>query len=722
MKVIVTEKPSVARDIAAFLRATKKRDGYFEGEGYQVTWAFGHLVALKDPDEYDPSLKKWSTATLPIIPKRFELKVIDSASVKKQFAVIKRLIESADQVIEATDAGREGELIFRYILSLSHCKGIAMQRLWLNSLTEEAMAKAFEHLRPLDDFDCLYQAARCRSESDWIVGLNATRYLTVKYGFGSLLWSVGRVQTPVLALIVKKDEVIRHFKTEPFWEVFTSYRDVAFKWVGERFKKKEEAEALVEKVKVDSFKIASIQSKDEKVLPPQLYDLTDLQRDMNRRFGLSAQETLEIAQQLYESKAITYPRTDSRFLSGDMKKEVVQIFRGLCQFKGEEIASLPLDNLPFSMRIVNDKKVQDHHAILPTGKRVGELSSPAFKVYEAIVTRMIAAFYPPCLKKVTVVEGNAGSSAFRAKGVVIVDQGWTKLYPKQNAGEDEQELPQFSEGESGPHAPYLKEGKTEPPKHYSENSLLGAMETAGKLIEDEHLKDALKEKGLGTPATRALIIETLIKRGYIEREKKLLKATGMGRFLIALVQDPQLRSAELTGEWEGKLKQIEEGALESASFMQEISEYTKRLVSAGSSPINPQMWGLCPCCKAPVIEGKVGYGCSRWREGCSFRLWREWEGILLQPGDIQQLLQQRVLLRPLTAKDGEPTVLALSDAGEIVSLPLPKRVPFKPKTPYQPQGKGRSSSYTSSSTSSPTSSPSKAGKAPARKGRTKKGG
>ena len=530
MIAVLAEKPSVARELASFFGATERHDGYYEGQGYQVTWALGHLVTLKEPHDYDPTLKKWSLETLPFVPERFGLKPLHEKGAGKQLAVVRRLFRAADELIAATDAGREGELIFRYILELTGCGGKPARRLWLNSLTREAIRQAFSHLRPLSRYDALYAAARCRDEADWIVGLNATRYYTVRYGTGGLLWSVGRVQTPVLAMIVRRDDEIRTFKPEPFWELLTRYRGAVFKFAGDRFVREDDAQSVLRRVQGQPFVILGVERKPERIQPPQLYDLTELQRDMNRRFGLSADATLKAAQSLYEDKLITYPRTDSRYLGGDMRSKIPGILEDLRSIRPDEIGKLDLGALAFTGRIINDAKVGDHHAIIPTGKQPGALSPVGQKVYDAVVTRLIAAFYPAGVKEVTTVAGISNGVPFRARGVRVLEPGWTVLYPRKHdeKEEDEQELPEFRSGESGPHEPSIREGETAPPKPYTDASLLGAMETAGKLVDDEQLKEALKEKGLGTPATRAAIIETLLERGYISREKKALRGDGPG--------------------------------------------------------------------------------------------------------------------------------------------------------------------------------------------------
>ncbi len=671
MIVVLTEKPSVARDIAAFLGANKRHEGYYEGGGYQVTWAFGHLISLKDPEEYDPGLKKWSLATLPFIPSQFELKIVDNKGGRKQFAVIKKLFKSASELICATDAGREGELIFRYILFMSGCIKKSWKRLWLSSLTEEALQAAFQNLKPSHEYNNLYAAAKCRSESDWIVGINGTRSMTVRYGRGKMLWSLGRVQTPVLAMIVNRDDEIRYFKSEPFWELFTKYREVSFKLKGDRFHSKEEAENTLNSVNGFPFIVDKVTTKKENEHAPLLYDLTELQREMNRKYGMTAADSLQTAQTLYEQKLITYPRTDSRYLTQDMKGEIVQILTHLKKIKNKEIEYLNLSQLSFSNRIINDKKVTDHHAIIPTGKLPPVLSYQSQSVYDAILIRLIASFYPTCIKEVTSIEGSANHKNFQAKGVRIVSPGWTLLYPKKSEENSDskqtheaQEFPLFQKGEIGSHAAYVTEGKTKSPAHYNENVLLGAMETAGKFVEDEVLKEALKEKGIGTPATRASIIETLIKRQYIERSGKSLIATDLGRYLIALVQDHHLKSPELTGEWEAKLKAMEKGKFGVEEFMKGIAQFTKQLVEGGDLyKIDEAIYGNCPKCKCLIIKGKKGYGCSKWQEGCSFVLWKNYKNIELNEEQIRSLLQKKILLQPIDGK-----ILSISNQGDLAEI------------------------------------------------------
>jgi DNA topoisomerase-3 len=679
MKVVIAEKPSVAREIAAVLNITGKKSGYIEGRGCAITWAFGHLVTLQEPGEYDESLKRWSLETLPFIPDEFKLKLIGNRGVDEQFQVIKTLCEQAEEIVCATDAGREGELIFRYILALSGCEQKPIRRLWLNSLTPDAIKDAFKNLKDGHEYDALYAAARCRSESDWIVGLNATRYYTVRHGrFGGgtdrVLWSIGRVQTPVLAMIVKRDDEIDQFRSKPFWELTTLYRTVVFKYTGERFEKPELAQVLLQKITDQPFEITQIAGKEKKEPPPQLFDLTTLQREVNKAHGLSAADTLAATQNLYESKLVTYPRTDSRYLNKDMKPRIPQILEQLKAIRAEQIAPLNLAKLPFTSRIVDDKKVTDHHAIIPTGVEPRSLGANEQLVYDAITTQFIAAFYPVCLKQLTTVDGISNEVPFQAKGTQIIEPGWTVLFPKKKkpADEDEEQtLPAFEKGETGPHEPVLREGKTNPPKHFTENSLLGAMEAAGKSVEDDALREALKERGIGTPATRAAIIETLLSRNYIRREKKLLLATDMGRCLIALIRDPLLKSPEMTGEWEGKLKQIERGQLADAEFMAGICGYIRGLIQNSSNGrIDTAHMGNCPLCGKSVIKGKTAYGCSGWKEGCVFILNPEYKGLSLTAGQIQGLLQLRILPYPVQI-NGEPRLLILSTQGGVMDLQLP---------------------------------------------------
>ena len=684
MKVVIAEKPSVARDIASVLKITGKKQGFIEGRGCAITWAFGHLVTLLEPGEYDPALKRWSLDTLPFIPDEFKLKLIENRGVAEQFETIKKLCQEAEEIVCATDAGREGELIFRYILSLSGCERKPIRRLWLSSLTPDAIKEAFKELKDGHDYDPLYAAARCRSESDWIVGLNATRYFTVRHGRlasgdDRVLWSVGRVQTPVLAMIVQRDDEILRFRPKPFWELATQYRDIVFKYTGDRFQKPEKAQELLEKITGEPFTVTQVAGKQKKEQPPQLFDLTTLQREINKSLGLSAADTLAATQNLYESKLVTYPRTDSRYLSADMKPRIPKILQSLEPLRAEQIQPLELSKLPFTKRIVDDKKVTDHHAIIPTGIIPRGLGTNEQVVYDAIVTQFIAAFYPICIKKITTVDGESAGVKFQAKGTVVVEPGWTALFPKKKkkkkasaaGADDDQTLPTFGKGESGPHEPSIREGKTKPPKYFTENSLLGAMEAAGKLVDDDTLREVLKERGIGTPATRAAIIETLLRRNYIRREKKQIRATDMGRCLVALIHDPLLKSPEMTGEWEGKLKQIERAETPASDFMEGISTYTRKLIGHGAAAqLDTDRLGDCPRCGKKIIKGKTAYGCSGWKEGCPFVLEAEYKGLALTRNQIQVLLQMRVLPYPVHL-DGQLRLLLLNTQGDLMDIDLP---------------------------------------------------
>ena len=675
MKVILTEKPSVARDIAKCLHINTKRDGYFEGNGYQITWAFGHLVELKEPDEYHPEWKRWSLESLPIIPEQFGLKARGDESAQKQLNIIKRLFEAADEIVCATDAGREGELIFRYILAWTQCLQKPFTRLWISSLTDESIRKGFAQLQEGSVYDGLYRAAKCRSESDWIVGLNATRLYTLKFGQQGLLWTIGRVQTPVLALIVQKDLEIAKFIPKDFWELHSLYRAADFQYVGGRFDQKADAEALLSQIEGHDFEITSVKGKRELVNPPLLYDLTELQKDMSIRYGLTADQTLTCAQQLYEKKHITYPRTDSRCLTNDMKPGMKPLLEKLRLRFEAQITALDFDKLPLGSRYFNDAKVSDHHAIIPTTTLPGSLAHDEAKVYEAIVLRIIAAFYPACVKQITTVLGAVKHIKFKTTGTIIEAPGWQVLYkndsPSQSSKVDETKiLPNFVQGETGPHQPTINQGKTTPPKPYNEASLLGMMESAGKTCDDEELKEALKEKGLGTPATRASIIEVLIKRNYIQRQKKLLLSTESGRHLISIIADDRLKSAAMTGEWEAKLKKIEHNTYNPDQFMAEIIQFTQQLKDESTKPLyDDSKLGDCPLCQHPVIEGRQGYGCSQWKAGCKFVLWKQAFHLTVSRDMACQLLQNGRTLNAYVIKindevfNAQLTLNALGETG-----------------------------------------------------------
>ncbi len=667
MKVVIAEKPSVARDLAKHLGATTRGNGFLEGRGWVVTWAFGHLIELCEPEDYTLDWKPWRLSALPIIPEKFKLRPRADGSAAEQLATIKRFFESADEIICATDAGREGELIFRYILSWTGCEAKPAKRLWISSLTDEAIAKGFAELEPAAAYDHLYAAARCRSEADWIVGMNATRFFTLEYGKRNLLLSLGRVQTPILALIVNRDLEVERFTPETFWEVKTVARGATFKHTGGKFDTEAKAQAIVARISGQPLVITGVAKKNALAHPPLLFDLTSLQREMNKRHGFTADHTLKLAQSLYEAKHLTYPRTDSCYLTADLQPTIAPLLEKLRALKSAEIGKLDTSALEFTKRIVDDSKVADHHAIIPTTVLGDRLSGDEALLYDAVVTRLIAAFYPSAVRAVTTVDAVAAEEPFRARGTVIVDPGWEVLYanapelgdrdddvPKKSKGkgaksggddgeddaDSKQVLPDFAEGESNPHEPALSTGKTSPPKRFNEASLLALMETAGKIVTDETLKEALKEKGVGTPATRAAIIEVLITRGYVERKRKALISTDSGRALISLVRDERLKSPELTGEWEYRLKQMERGAYDPQRFMTEVCDYTREiLANKAEATIDLKNLGPCPRCAAPVMRGRTGYGCTRWREGCGFVL----PGVLWEL-EITPVLAREILI------------------------------------------------------------------------------
>ncbi|MFN3241341.1 MAG: DNA topoisomerase 3 [Planctomycetota bacterium] len=692
----MAEKPSVARDLAKVLGANQRREGFLEGNGWRITWALGHLATLKTPDEYDPSLKRWSLESLPFVPARFELKPVDEGGDRKaQLDRVAELCREADELVCATDAGREGELIFRYILEYAGCPERPHKRLWLSSLTEQAIKQGFDKLKEGADYENLHDAARSRSEADWIVGLNATRAYTVRYGGGSVLWSLGRVQTPVLALIAERDDEIRVFDARPFWELRTSYRKALFKYTGDRFREQGPAQELLDKVTDEDLVIERVEKKQESLPPPLLYDLTQLQRDMNLRHGLSAARTLAVAQELYEKKVLTYPRTDSRHLSLDMVDQVRTTLASLRQWNPDALALLAEyvsqaaegERGPRSKpkRVFDDGKITDHHAIVPTG-RIESLSGDHRAVFDAVATRLVQVFLGPREQDVTTAHAKVVDVPFRARGVVVTDPGWSALEPKEarkpkargkkkadDGDDDKQELPPFEQGERGPHQPVLHEGKTKPPRPYTENTLLAAMETCGKLVDDEQLREAMKGRGIGTPATRASIVETLLSRGYIRRDKKALRVTDLGRYLIAIIADPVLKSPELTGDWEQKLGEIERGKREREAFMQEIAAMIRSLIDEGLSPVlRHDGFGACPLCGADVIEGREAYGCSKWKDGCGYRLPKQYRGLTVTRQLARELLMRGVVLRPLEI-EGERRILCRTQKGDPIDLAPPSR-------------------------------------------------
>ncbi len=653
MITIVAEKPSVAREIASVVGAKKKLKGYIEGNGYYITWAFGHLVELEEPEAYDSSLKKWSLNSLPFLPEKFKLRTARRKGVSEQFRTIKTLCKKSDGIICATDAGREGELIFRYIQEKAQLKSIPSKRLWISSLTKEAIRKGLNSLRPLSDFDSLAAAARCRSEADWIIGLNATRAYTVKYSHGNGVFSVGRVQTPVLAMIVHRDKAISQFQSQPFWELRTTYRDVEFIHEKKRFDTMEEAQLLYRKVEQSPFTIVNLEEKEQVSPPPLLFDLTELQRTMNKIAGVSAQDTLSIAQKLYESKLITYPRTDSRYLSDDIFPTCEGLIIKLNNQYPRECSGI--SSIDKNKRFFNSAKVSDHHAIIPTGMNGERLSGREKLLFDLIVKRFISIFYPNSVSNITNVTGEAAGEIFFAKGKREVISGWKAIYPKEKPRNDEQQLPPFIVQEQGPHCASVRQSETKPPKYFSEATLLSAMEFAGKEVDSDELKDALKGKGIGTPATRASIIEILVKRGYIRKEKKILRAESKGNQLIELLSGQNtLISPELTGAWEHQLHRVSKGEFSPVQFMEAVRKYASVIVSEVTSGSSPLGLGPCPKCGSPVIKGtKGGYGCSAWKTGCPFRFMGEQFGITLSEEHVSQLLARGRLSRPRKIKYSE---------------------------------------------------------------------
>lgn len=594
MMVCIAEKPSVAREIADVLGAKLKKNGYIEGNGYQVTWTFGHLCTLKEPHDYDPRWRIWALSTLPMMPPRFGIKLIENETYKAQFQVIEQLMQNADMIVNCGDAGQEGELIQRWVMQKARAK-CPVKRLWISSLTEEAIREGFNHLEDSSKFQHLYEAGLCRAIGDWLLGMNATRLYSLKYGGGysrdRKVLSIGRVQTPTLALIVNRQNEIDNFKPEPYWELKTLYRDTLFSSTKGKFKLKEDGEKLLEMVKGSDFVITDIAEKKGKEFAPRLFDLTSLQVECNKRFGFSADETLKLIQSLYEKKVTTYPRVDTTFLSDDIYPKVPKTLEGLVAYK-EFTDPLRGKKLPKSKRVFDNSKVTDHHAIIPTGVPATNLPQQEMMVYDLVARRFIAEFYPDCEISTTTVLGKVADIEFKASGKQILKPGWrtveqrpqpgigaqpqsaqTDGQPQDENASDGAELkimPNFVKGESGPHTPSLKETWTTPPKPYTEATLLRAMETAGKFVDNEELRDALKENGIGRPSTRAAIIETLFKRGYIRRERKSLFPTDTGRELISTIHEDLLKSAELTGIWERKLRQIERGDYSAQAFIDEL--------------------------------------------------------------------------------------------------------------------------------------------------------
>lgn len=725
MIVCIAEKPSVARDIAHVLGANTSRDGYMEGNGYQVTWTFGHLCTLKEPHDYTPAWKAWSLSSLPMIPPRFGIKLIEhDQGIEKQFRVIEKLMQAADEIINCGDAGQEGELIQRWVMQKAGAK-CPVKRLWISSLTEEAIREGFRALKDQSEFKPLYEAGLSRAIGDWLLGMNATRLYTLKYGQNRQVLSIGRVQTPTLALIVNRQHEIENFEPKQYWVLSTVYRDTVFNALLKRSeedlmadieKQKEKAEkagqpfdvsealqkaeatnpgiepianeaqgqALLDRIKQAPFTITSVGKKEGKEAPPRLFDLTSLQVECNKKFGYSADETLRLIQSLYEKKITTYPRVDTTFLSDDIYPKCPGILAGI---KPYEAWTAPLagQKLNKSKKVFDNSKVTDHHAIIPTGQNPVNLTDMEKRVFDLVARRFIAVFYPDCKFSTTTVMGEADGIEFKTTGKQILEPGWKVIFAKpqtnlptgmsdaetENKEEEERTLPTFRKGESGPHEPKLEEKWTQPPRPYTEATLLRAMETAGKLVDNDELRDALKENGIGRPSTRAAIIETLFKRHYIRKERKNLIATPTGVELIGLIHEELLKSAELTGIWEKKLREIERKTYNASTFLDELKQMVgeivhsvlsdnsnRRVTVVADTPVSPKagkesatpkeakkkrasaprkpkqeaapkalpkvddtMLGkACPLCgKGIIIKGKTAYGCSEWKNGCTFR-------------------------------------------------------------------------------------------------------
>ena len=654
MILCIAEKPSVGRDIARVLGANTQRDGFMEGNGYCVSWTFGHLCALLDPHEYNDQWKGWNMSSLPMVPARFGIKVSDDKGILKQFNTIKDLISKAEMVINCGDAGQEGELIQRWVYQKAGCK-VPVKRLWISSLTEDAIREGFANLKDQSHYQHLYEAGMMRAIGDWLLGMNATRAYTLRYAKGvgkdRQVLSIGRVQTPTLALIVKRQHEIENFVPRTYWELKTIYRDTTFSAqlpVEEdeyAITSLEQGQKLVDSIKDLPLEITSVEKKKGMEYAPRLFDLTSLQVECNKRYGLSADDTLKIIQSLYEKHVTTYPRVDTTFLSDDIYPKVPATLQGIQEFFPQVAPLLPLKaaggkgpgSLPKSKKVFDNSKVTDHHAIIPTGQKPNNLTDLERKVYDMVALRFIAAFYPPCQVANTTVLAQAGEVPFKVTGREIIEQGWREVFaapianssqgerpiggtPTENESETEpseqKALPSFKKGESGPHEPQLQEKTTTPPKYYTEATLLRAMETAGKTVDNEELRDAMKENGIGRPSTRAAIIEKLFQRKYIVREKKNIKATEVGINLIHTIISPLLKSAELTGLWEKKLREIERGDFQAQQFLDELKQMTAEVVREVKSDKSGMR---CPICgKGMIIRGRTRYGCSRWREGCTY--------------------------------------------------------------------------------------------------------
>lgn len=685
MIVCIAEKPSVAGEIAGFLGATQKKDGYYEGNGYQVTWTFGHLCELKYPEDYTAGWKRWSLGALPMVPARFGIRLKQDRGIARQFAVIQELMRKADSIVNCGDAGQEGELIQRWVMQKAGA-ACPVSRLWVSSMTEESFREGFASLRPQEDYRSLYEAGLCRAIGDWLLGMNATRLYTLKYGRqeqGGAPLSIGRVQTPTLALIVQRQQEIENFRPEPFWVLTTLYRDVTFTAVMEDeedeekekknkaavrrgFTDEAEGRAALERIRQAPFTVTSVARKNGTEAPPRLFDLTSLQVECNKKFSYSAEQTLQLIQSLYEKKLTTYPRVDTTYLNEDIYPKCKGILNGIAGRYADLLAPLRGSCLRQSKKVFDSSKVTDHHAIIPTGVAPNNLTDMERNVYDLVARRFIAVFYPDCRFATTTVRGEAAEVPFKVSGRQILEPGWRVVFLKEKNTEEEQQdtaaeertLPVFVKGESGPHLPDLAEKMTQPPKPYTEATLLRAMETAGRTVDNEELREVLKENGIGRPSTRAAIIKTLFQRDYIRRQRKALIATQTGVELIGIIKEELLKSAELTGIWERKLRLIEQRKYSATQFIDELKQMVADIVrqvladnenrrltvdaaAANNDGLPPVLkrvrqqeaaaevrprrkvlraGSVCPeCGRGKVIKGKTAYGCSRWKEGCAFR-------------------------------------------------------------------------------------------------------
>lgn len=665
MIVCIAEKPSVAKDLADILQAKQRKDGYYEGNGYQVTWTFGHLCTLKEPHDYKPSWKSWNIYDLPIIPSHFGIKPIEDSGVKKQLAVIERLVSNCEYVINCGDAGQEGELIQRWVLHYVKCK-VPVKRLWISSLTEEAIREGFKKLRDGKDYIPLYQAGISRAVGDWMLGMNATRLFTLKYGNNDGVLSIGRVQTPTLAMIVKRQKEIEQFVPEDFWEVKTKYRDVEFSSELGKIKKMDVASKAIQDITDKPFEIVSFEVKEGKESSPRLFDLTSLQVEANKKMAYSAEDTLKLIQSLYEKKLVTYPRVDTTYLSEDLYPKIPDILKGIAPMNplANDLLAKPIKK---SKQIFDNKKVTDHHAIIPTGITPNNMNKDESRIYMLVMNRFLAAFHSDCKVANTLVIGKVDidtekSMEFKATGKQILEPGWRVVYDyeknqkqdenledkdEQNQEDEENLMPIFEAGESGPHEPKLETKKTSPPKPYTEATLLRAMETAGKQVDDDELRELLKDNGIGRPSTRANIIETLFRRKYIERKKKNILATAKGVHLIDTISNELLKSPELTGEWEKKLRLIEKQQYDHEKFKEELKQMVMDLTNEILSPkayriqkATQEMGNLtCPkCLSGKIMKGNTAYGCTRFSEGCSFRIPKNIREVSLEVEEVKSLI------------------------------------------------------------------------------------